>query len=198
MWHDVQPLRTKSLARAGPAADCSTSAWFSSSQDLNSPGRVDHDVGNHPRVVRAPQSAAVKIVVARLDRLEPGLGVAAGNDVHLHAEGRDVKAVDHVEGRHRQQHGPIDRHVQLVGLYAVGILEEPAPLPGHHADLVGIAGRRLHVHEGCEAGVEQVGHDPHRDQGPGHFKRRAMGGGLLLFRSPAAGDSGSRRPALTR
>ena len=69
--------------------------------------RLQHDhVADHAGVVGAAVLGAEDVVRAGRLRLEPELGVAPGNRVHLGAERREVQAVKHVLGADRDLDRP--------------------------------------------------------------------------------------------
>ena len=114
------------------------------------------------------------LVATRFGGVEPKLRVTPRQQVLLDAQGRKVKAVNHVLGDHVQPHRAPNRHVQGIDLaLAAGMLEFPHPLLGHHLNLHGIHRRRAHFV--VELRRDQI--DDHRaDEGqhdPGHFDLHA-------------------------
>ncbi len=106
--------------------------------------RHDHDLAPHLRVPGAAVLRAEDLVAARLGRLEPGLGVAARQDVLLDAEVGDEERVDDVAAGHEQPHRPVGGDVERAdGVRPVAAVGElPHPLLGHHVDVHRVLGRR--------------------------------------------------------
>ena len=95
----------------------------------------DDDLADHAGVVGAAVLRAEQVIGARPRRLEPDGGVAAGQDVHVDAEVRHEKAVDHVLGGQQQLERPADRDVQFVDLaLPFGVLDLPHPLLADDVD----------------------------------------------------------------
>ena len=109
---------------------------------------------------------AIQAVFAGLLGAEPDRGVSAGHYVHLHPKIGHVEAVNHVLGAHHQPHRLIDRHVQLGILVSVGILEHPQPLPGHHADFVGLPRRGPQFDKAHQSSIENESDDKDGNAGP--------------------------------
>ena len=93
------------------------------------------------------QSSAIlraeEVITARFGRFKPFRCVAAGDHVHLHAEGGHEEIVDHVFRGHGQAYRNIHWDVQLVDFTrSFGMLQVPHPLFAHDEDCHG-ALRRL-------------------------------------------------------
>ena len=131
----------------------------------------DDDRADHPRVERPAVLGAEEMVRPRHRRLEPGLGVAAGQRVLLHAERRHVEAVDHVLRRQQHLHRPRDRHVQLVDLpLAAQMLELPHPLLADAVELERVGRRRVREEEHVRAPDVREEKDDERDDAPGDLE----------------------------
>src|ERR1700742_1742763 len=103
-------------------------------------------------MVRAAVFGAEQRVCTGLRRLEPKLCVATGNNVLLDSEGRDVEAVYHVLGRHRQLDARADWHVKLVDLALTGlVLELPHPLLRNDVNLHRVSRRAVRLEVGRSA-----------------------------------------------
>ena len=138
---------------------------------LESPRRVDDDLGHHGRMAGPAVLRAGQDVLPRDGGAKPHLVVAARNHVLLHPEGRDVEAVDDVLRGEDDLYRPVDRHVEIAVGVAVGIGELPGPLLGRGQDLVGVLGRGRDVHVPLEPEEEDDRDQDKRDQGPGQLQR---------------------------
>ena len=140
-----------------------------------------HDVDGpfHGGVKSAAILIAEKAIGADLGGLKPFLGVAAGNYVHLHAEGGDGEIVDDVFGGHHQADGNVHGDVQLIDFARpFGMLEVPHPLLADDKNFHGALGRTGGGEK--EAGApeeknnanEAGNHDPGEFEGQGLLGRR--------------------------
>ncbi len=100
-WHCVQPRTLVEHARRPRPAACVLEEVGRPRRATcsNSPGSWTTTLASMSEWLVPQYSAQKSVVLAGLGRLEPDLGVAAGDDVLLDAEGRDEEAVDHVLGR---------------------------------------------------------------------------------------------------
>ena len=104
--------------------------------------------------------------------MEPGRGVAAGQDVLLDAEGGNVKAVDHILRGQDHLYVTAQGHVQFVDLaLAFFVLQLPHPLLGDDIDLGGAARRRALLEVDHRAPHEDHDKNTQRNHRPGHFQR---------------------------
>ena len=99
---------------------------------------LDH-LGRLSGMAGAAGLGTFQIVLADLDGLEPMWSCSAGNNVHLHAEGRNEQAVNNILRLHLVSltdsltgRSSLDSHV------SVGVLETPSPLLSpRDVDLIG-------------------------------------------------------------
>ncbi len=149
------------------------------------------NAADHPGMLGAAVLRTEEMVRARLRRLEPERIVAAGNDVSLHPEGRDVKAVDHVLGSHDQLHGAADRHVQLVDLaLPPHVLDLPHPLFADNEDLHRARRHPIQIEEHLRAPAEHAHGNDEWNDGPQQLEgERTMDGDAdLVAVTPAVPD----------
>ncbi len=110
-------------------------------------GRQRHHPGAHHRVAGAAVLGAEDLVAPGGHGLEPGLGVAAGQHVLLHAEVGDEEGVDHVPRGHEEPHRTPRGDAQHVdGVRAFGIRELPHPLFRADVHVHGVGGRSVEPH----------------------------------------------------
>src|SRR5207253_5814734 len=77
-------------------------------------GRVDEDIRAHPVVPQAAELRAGQLEVARLRGFEPDGDARAGDGVLLHAQHRNIEAVDDVLGADLHDDVLVHREVELV------------------------------------------------------------------------------------
>ena len=166
-------------------------------------GLLAHDLDGdrHVGVVLAAELGALAEIDALLIGGEPGIGEAAGDRVHLHAESRDGPGMDHVGAGHQEldhrAHGDHDRIVRgqeiifvriavrfeilarqqqaVEGDLVVGIFVAPVPLVARHLDgQVGLRHLELLEEHGQREGADQD-EDQHRQQRPGDLEPGIVG-----------------------
>ena len=78
-------------------------------------------------------------------RLEPGLGIAAGDDVHLDPESRNIEGMDDVDRGHQQLNRTTGRNVEILIHVSVGIGETPVPFLPRDLNLIRVGWRRRNI-----------------------------------------------------
>ena len=124
--------------------------------------RHDDNLRAHVGMADAAVLGAEDVIVARLVRSEPEVGLHAGDAILFDAVRGDVEAMEHIDGRHDEPHRLSHRNMQHVALLAVVIVKEPGPLTGGDIDGHGILRRVADVLKVHPAEVE---HEDDEDRG---------------------------------
>ena len=156
--------------------------------------RLHHDGrSDHAGMIRSAILRTEEVVRSWTRRLKPDRRIAVGQDVHMHAEVGDEKAVNHVFRRQQDLHGPTEGQVQHVDLaLPLRVLELPHPLFADGVDAGCLIGCAIRVDVNDRTPQEHHDKDAQRRNRPEPFqcfRRMRQGRRRRVAGPPAIADA---------